>query len=284
MPGPSSATVRIARWPSSEAASRTRVPAGVWTSAFSTRIRPIWRTRSASPRASTGGPYSTSSACPDAVARGVNSAVSSAASPAEVDGLGHRRQPPRVEPGQVEQVGGELREPRHLLAHRGEELLARRRVEPRLLEQLEEAAEREERRSQLVRGVGDELAAGAVEGREPQAHALEGARELADLVLARSRRSAPRSSRPRSARPPARAAAAAARTGWRPRSRRAPRTRVETPPAISSRRRTTLTVWSWARSGEASRTTDALAATNSATSAYCWPRRVTMPRAIPPRW
>ena len=36
------------------------------------------------------------------------------------------REPARVEPRQVEQVGGELRQPRHLLAHRAEELLAGR--------------------------------------------------------------------------------------------------------------------------------------------------------------
>ena len=65
-----------------------------------------------------------------------------------------------------------------------QELVAGRVVEIRVVEQLEEAAEREERRAQLVRGVGDELAAGAVEVREAQPHALEGARQLAELVRA----------------------------------------------------------------------------------------------------
>ena len=51
--------------------------------------------------------------------------------------------------------------------------------------QLEEAAEREERRPQLVRRVGDELTAGAVELAEPAAHALERDREVAELVVAR---------------------------------------------------------------------------------------------------
>ena len=61
---------------------------------------------------------------------------------------------------------------------------------PRLLvellvrEQLEEAADREERRSQLVRRVRDELLARVVELRELDAHAVERARELADLVVA----------------------------------------------------------------------------------------------------
>src|SRR5207302_671633 len=52
-------------------------------------------------------------------------------------------------------------------------------------EQLEEAAEREERRPQLVRGIRDELAARVLELRKPAAHSLEGARELADLVFGR---------------------------------------------------------------------------------------------------
>ena len=43
-------------------------------------------------------------------------------------------------------------------------------------------AEREERRAQLVRRVGDELAAGVVELREALAHAVERARQLAELV------------------------------------------------------------------------------------------------------
>ena len=51
--------------------------------------------------------------------------------------------------------------------------------------QLEEAAEREERRAQLVRGVGDELAARAVELAEPPAHPLERVGQVSELVVAR---------------------------------------------------------------------------------------------------
>ena len=51
-----------------------------------------------------------------------------------------------------------------------------------LVEQLDEPGEREDRRPQLVRGVGDELLASAVEDREPLLHLVEGHRELADLV------------------------------------------------------------------------------------------------------
>jgi hypothetical protein len=99
----------------------------------------------------------------------VNSAVSSAG----------------VEAREVEQVSGQLGEPRHLLAHRSEELLPGRGIELWFLEQLEEPAEREEGRPQLVGSVGDELTAGAVEPREPQAHPLEAARQLSHLVAAR---------------------------------------------------------------------------------------------------
>src|SRR5581483_1339266 len=49
-------------------------------------------------------------------------------------------------------------------------------------QQLEKAAEREDRRPQLVRRVRDELAARVVEAREPAAHAVERAGELAELV------------------------------------------------------------------------------------------------------
>ena len=47
------------------------------------------------------------------------------------------------------------------------------------------AAEREERGSQLVRGVGDELSACMLEPGEAQAHAVERAGQLAELVRAR---------------------------------------------------------------------------------------------------
>ena len=93
--------------------------------------------------------------------------------------------PARIEAREVEQVGGELREPVDLLAHRLEELLPGRLVDLLVRHQLEEAAEREERRPQLVRGVGDELAARAVELAEPPAHSLERVGQVAELVVAR---------------------------------------------------------------------------------------------------
>ena len=100
----------------------------------------------------------------------------------EIEALPRDGETSRVEPGEIEQIGRKLLQPRHLLARLVQELRARLGVEILAREQLEEAAEREQRRAQLVRGVGDELAAGAVERRELEAHALERAGELAELV------------------------------------------------------------------------------------------------------
>ena len=88
-----------------------------------------------------------------------------------------------VELREVEQVDGQLRQPRDLLSHRAHELGPGLGVGIVVLEQLDEAREREDRRAQLVRGVGDELPAGAVERREPLLHLVEGHRQLSDLVV-----------------------------------------------------------------------------------------------------
>ena len=68
-----------------------------------------------------------------------------------------------------------------------------RRVELLVLEQLDEPAEREDRRAQLVRGVRDELAPRAVDALELSLHLVERARELPELVLGvhRERRDEP---------------------------------------------------------------------------------------------
>ena len=97
-----------------------------------------------------------------------------------------------------------------------------------LVEQLDEAPKREDRRPQLVRGVCDELLPGAVETREASLHLVEGGGELADSSVASSGigvRSRPR----RPSRPPAAAAAAAARRRPPPRSRSAKRRRARSP-------------------------------------------------------
>ena len=91
-------------------------------------------------------------------------------------------QPAGVEAGEIEEVRREPGQAVDLLAHAHQELEPGRLVELGVVEQLEEAAEREERRAQLVRRVRDELAAGAVERRETQPHPLEGPGQLSELV------------------------------------------------------------------------------------------------------
>ena len=144
-----------------------------------------------------------------------------------------------------------------------------------VLEQLDEAAEREDRRAQLVRGVGDELLAGAVEPRQPALHLVEGPRELADLVAwsrsgsasrsrprrpARRRRSSRRSRREMRPRGPEAGQRARRRSRSRPRSGsgagsarrcRRPRRagwRAPRPSAVSPSRRTAATAVSPTRS------------------------------------
>src|SRR5262249_42965133 len=73
---------------------------------------------------------------------------------------------------------------RDLLAHRREELVPRRLVEVLVIHQLEEPAEGEERRPQLVRRVRDELAPCIIELSQTETHAIERARELTELVQA----------------------------------------------------------------------------------------------------
>ena len=81
--------------------------------------------------------------------------------------------PARVHPGEVEQVGGELRQPLDLAPRRREELPPGRLVEILVGEELEEAREGEQRRPELVGGVGDELLPGAVELGELEPHPVE---------------------------------------------------------------------------------------------------------------
>src|SRR5207244_11363067 len=64
------------------------------------------------------------------------------------------------------------------------DLVPRRLVELLVAQQLDEAAEREDRRPQLVRGVGDEGAPRVLELGELEAHPVEGPRELSELVAA----------------------------------------------------------------------------------------------------
>ena len=100
----------------------------------------------------------------------------------QVDAVRDHHDPAGVELGEVEQIGGQLGQAVDLLAHRADELFPLLGARFVLLEQLDEPAEAEDRRPQLVRGVGDELLAGVVELGEAPLHFVEGAGELAQLA------------------------------------------------------------------------------------------------------
>ena len=85
----------------------------------------------------------------------------------QVDGLASQLDRAGVQARQVEQVDRELLQAGHLLAHRFDELVPRLVVEVLVLEQLHEAAEREDRRAQLVRCGGDEFLARRVQPAQP---------------------------------------------------------------------------------------------------------------------
>ena len=187
--------------------ARSASPCGVCRRAFSTRMRPIWTTRSWSPAARTSSGPTTPSGWPleSASARNSSQTVraatarstcpcSTASCPASSRERSRRSVARRVSRSTCSRVSC-----RNSLPGPGVEIL--------VVQELEEAAQAEERGSELVRGVRDELAPHAVEVGEPLAHRVEGARELGDLVARRgSRRRASRSPPPRSGRRPSRAA------------------------------------------------------------------------------
>ncbi len=90
-----------------------------------------------------------------------------------------------VESREVEKIGRKPRQAIDLAAHLPEEVPAHVGVEVFVVEKLEKSAQREERGAQLVGRVGDELAAGPVEGGKPNPHRVERAGELPDLVRMR---------------------------------------------------------------------------------------------------
>ena len=143
----------------------------------------ICRTRSGSARAITGRSGVRSSRRePRRSARALNSRGDLAGEGAEVDGAGLDHHRAGVELGEVEQVGRELGQAVDLLAHRAHELGPLLGARVLVFEQLDEAAEAEDRGAQLVRGVGDELLAGAVELGQAALHLVEGAGERAELA------------------------------------------------------------------------------------------------------
>ena len=177
--------LQVARAPGPRTPAASRAfPAGVCTSALSSRARQTWSTRSSSARAIGRPSTSTSTGCPRCSARTRNSSATACATSPRSTGSCSTRIRPASSRERSSRSVASFGEPVDLLAHRLEELAPCLLVELLVGHQLEEAAEREERRPQLVRGVGDELAPGAVEVLQPRAHALERDRELPELVVA----------------------------------------------------------------------------------------------------
>ena len=179
------------------AVTTIRVPGGVWVSALSIRIRTIWATRTGSQTASiVRGPKPQLEMRVVLGERRLELAGHRPGQLGEVDLLGPQLERAGLEPGQVEQVDRQLAQPLDLIGTCSRNRAARLRIEILVLEQLDEPAEREDRRAQLVRGGRDELLARRLELRELALHLVEGDRELAELVV-RVDRDRVRRSRPR---------------------------------------------------------------------------------------
>ena len=135
--------------------TRTPVPSGVCTSAFEQDTKHLCDAFGIT--LSSIGSWSIE-LHEDAVARrgGVNSAATSRASWPRSSAR-TQLQRARLQPRQIEQLGGQVAHPLDLTLELLEELAAGVLVEVLVGEQLEEAAEREDRRAQLVGGAGDEL-------------------------------------------------------------------------------------------------------------------------------
>ena len=101
----------------------------------------------------------------------------------DVRRLGPQLERAGLQAGEVQQLGREVAHALDLAADLLEELAPGVVVELLVREQLEEAAEREDRRAQLVRGGRDELLARPVQARELGLHVVERGRELAELVV-----------------------------------------------------------------------------------------------------
>ena len=175
---------------------------------------------------------------------------------AEVGRLGPQLERAGLELGEVEQVGGELLQPLDLVAQLGEERVARLGVEVLVLEQLEEAAEREDRRAQLVRGGRDEALARACRAgaswrcmsssataswpssssRVDEEARRSGRRAATRRAVRSSALDAPGEARRRAARPAASASSSAIAPATRIRSRTSVDVRLDVARAARSRR------------------------------------------------
>ena len=185
MPGPSSSTASTIWSPSRATVASTAVAGSVWRSAFSIRLSTRRCSSSRAPMTSRRRRRRPASSWSPATG---SSSPAASATTSERSIGSWRAIAPGVGAGEQQEVGDQ---PAH--AARGAQGRGRRLALlalERLLEQLEVRQHGGQRRAQLVRGVGHELplaregrlglAAGGVERAQ---HALERARELADLVV-----------------------------------------------------------------------------------------------------
>ena len=173
--------VEPARW---WAVTTMSVPGGVCLSALSTRMRSTWATLTGSQKAS-AGPRAQSE-LEVGVVLGQRRLELGGHRPrqlGQVDGLGAQLGGAGLDPREIQQVDGELAQALDLLADLGHEAGAVLLVDVVVLEQLDEAAEREDRRAQLVGGGGDERLAGAVDLGQLALHLVERPGQVAELVV-----------------------------------------------------------------------------------------------------
>ena len=165
----------------SRATTLTGRPAGRGVRAFSTRLPIARASASASPRTVTGAGAPTSTRAPRARQREHVEPTRSSE-----PGAG------RVLAGEREQVVEQVREPLGVVLEIGQHL----GVRAVLRDVGGVAAQRGQRRPQLVRRVGDEAALGLARALERREHRVQRLGERADLVLGAGRREALRRSRP----------------------------------------------------------------------------------------
>ena len=223
MPGPLSVTEISSRPPSTaRAVTLIRSPGSVWATALRTRLRSTCVSRS-------GSALSVPLTASSSKSRSPNSGRSRRRSSKKSSSVDRRgsTQPARLGAGQREHVADQAVELVEAAQQRHGALVPARLV-GLTVEQLDLGAQHGERRAQLVRGVGDEVALAPERPLEAIEHVVERVRT--------ARRTSPRprtgprrgpTGRPSRPRPrPGPSAAAARRSASRARSRRRPRARA----------------------------------------------------------
>ena len=177
IPGPRSATSSRTCPFDRAAETRTPVPGGVWRSALSSRIRSTWATRSGSQSSSIGSgrrSSSTSDSCRAASRRELRRDLTRELP--DVRRLDPQLQRAGLQPREVEQLDRQVAHAVDLAADLLQERAPRLLVEVLVGQQLQEPAQGEDRRAQLVRRGRDELLARPIQPRELVLHVVERAR------------------------------------------------------------------------------------------------------------